>query len=106
MRLKMKQYKEKLTKSTLVKIFDDFFDSSEQHFAFKFYVKVGATDEELTSRVIEDFYGCLIGLGYNIGDIEVTDFNEGMREISTHILKLKKEWKVKEKLSEINKDFE
>ena len=30
MRLKMKQYKEKLTKSTLVKIFDDFFDSSEQ----------------------------------------------------------------------------
>lgn len=102
----MIRYSEKLTKSTLVKLFDDFFDSSEQHFAFKFYLKVGATDEELTSRVIEDFYGFLISLGYNIGDIEVTVFNEGMREISTHILKLKKEWKVREKLSEINKDFE
>ncbi len=106
MRLKMEQYVEKLTKCTLVKLFDGFFDSSEQHFAFKFYVKVGATDEELTSKVIEDFYIYLIASGYNIANIEVTDFNEGMREISTHILKLKKEWKVKEKLSEINKDFE
>jgi len=102
----MIRYSEKLTKSTLVKTFDDFFDSSEQHFAFKFYVKIGAKDDEIVGRVIEDFYGCLIGLGYNITDVEVTEFNEGMREISAHILKLKKEWKVKEKLNEINKDFE
>ena len=102
----MEQNKEKLTKSTLVKIFDDFFDSSEQYFAFKFYMKVGAKDYEIVGRVIEDYYTFLIGKGYYISDIEVTEFNEGIKELTTHILKLKKEWKVKEKLNELNKDFE
>ena len=102
----MKQFKEKLTKETMNQVFDEWFDSSEQHFAFKFYVKTGASDEEVSDRVIEDYYIQLIQLGYDINLVDSEVFNETMSEISRHILKLKKEWKVREKLREINKDFE
>ena len=101
----MKQYYEKLTKEVLIETFNEFFDSSEQHYAFKFYVKTGADDEEVCDRVIEDYYVNLIQLGYDINAVDSKVFNETMSEISRHILKLKKEWKVKEKLKEISKDF-
>lgn len=106
MRLKMKQYDEKLTKETMNQLFDEWFDSSEQHFAFKFYAKTGASDNEVCDRVIEDYYIQLIQLGYDINAVDSSVFNETMSEISRHILKLKKEWKVKEKMNEIMKDFE
>lgn len=102
----MKQYNEKLTKEVLQETFRDFFDDSEQHFAFKFYAKTGASDEEVVDRVIEDYYVNLMQLGYNINSVDSQVFNETLSEISRHILKLKKEWKVKEKMKEINKDFE
>ena len=102
----MKQYKEKLTKEVLKETFNEFFDNSEQHFAFKFYAKTGASDDEVCDRVIEDYYCNLIQLGYDINSVDSLVFNETMSEISRHILKLRKEWKVKERMNEINKDFE
>ena len=102
----MKQYNEKLTKEVLKETFDEFFDSSEQHYAFRFYAKTGASDEEVCDRVIEDYYINLIQLGYDINSVDSAVFNETMSEISRHILKLKKEWKVKERINEIMKDFE
>ena len=102
----MKQYNEKLTKEIMNQVFDEWFDSSEQHFAFKFYAKTGATDNEVCDRIIEDYYIQLIQLGYDINSVDSTVFNETMIEISRHILKFKKEWKVKEKMNEIMRDFE
>lgn len=102
----MKQYNKLLTKEVLQETFNDFFDNSEQHFAFKFYAKTGVSDEEVVGRVIEDYYVNLIQLGYNINSVDSKVFNETMSEFSRHILKLKKEWKVREKMKEINKDFE
>lgn len=102
----MKNYNNTLTKEVLEETFNNFFDSSEQHFAFKFYAKTGVSDQEVCDRVIEDYYMHLIQLGYNMYSVDSKTFNEKMSEFSRCILKLKKEWKVKEKMKEINKDFE
>lgn len=102
----MKQYNNTLTKEVLIETFNDFFDKSEQHFAFKFYAKTGASDQEVCDRVVEDYYINLIQLGYDMNAVDSKVFNETMSEISRHILKLKKEWKVKEKMKEIMSDFE
>lgn len=102
----MKEYNKILTKEVLRETFNDFFDKSEQYYAFKFYAKTGVSDVEVCDRVIEDYYVNLIQLGYNINSVDSKVFNETMSEISRHILKLKKEWKVKEKMKEIEKDFE
>lgn len=103
----MKQFDKELTKEVLLEVFDEFFDKSEQHCAFRFYSGlIGVTDEEVCNRVVEDYYLNLIQLGYDVNSVDNKVFKETLSEINRHILKLMKEWKVSEKLKEISKDFE
>lgn len=80
------------------KLFAEWFDESEQYYAFKFYANTCSNDiEEIINRIFEDYYGYCIAVGQN-----TILFND---EIKNYIKLQYKLWKINEKLKQINTDF-
>ena len=79
--------------------FAEWFDKSEQYFAFKFYANTCNNNlDEIIIRIFEDFYAYCISVGLDTGKINVNN-------IKDHIKLQYKLFKINEKLAEINKDF-
>lgn len=80
--------------------FAEWFDKSEQYFAFKFYANTCNNDiDEIIIRIFEDFYAYCISVGLDTSNLNVTDIKD--------FIKLQyKLFKINEKLKDINKDFE
>lgn len=81
------------------KLFAEWFDSSEQYYAFKFYANTCSNDiDEIINRIFEDYYAYCLSTGQN-----TIPFND---EIKNYIKLQFKLFKINEKLKNINKDFE
>ncbi|MBO7694025.1 MAG: hypothetical protein J6T10_15515 [Methanobrevibacter sp.] len=77
----------------------EWFDKSEQHFAFNFYATTVQSEDEVIQKILMDYYCQKLSLGENItGD----DF----KKAEDYIKLTWKLWKINEKLKDINKDFE
>ena len=78
----------------------EWFDESEQYFAFNFYAQTcNNKEDEVIQKILMDYYCHKLSLGENIT-------NDDFKKAEDYIKLTWKLWKINEKLKQINKDFE
>lgn len=78
--------------------FKEWFDESEQHYAFNFYANTTTNNDEIIQKILIDYYTHKICLGENIKP-------EDFKDAENYIKLTWKHWKINKKIKEIEKDF-
>ena len=77
---------------------NDWFDESEQHFAFNFYANTTNNNDEVIQKILMDYYTHKLSLGENI-------LPEEFKNAENYIKLTWKQWKINKKIKEIEQDF-